>query len=101
MIDVGETAELECHVVNTNYDSMNPRIRSYKWVRGSEERQLGDKNKLVINPFEPDEAGSYRCTVTFKRSFNHWVPLQKVSTLYRLQCKGEHIIIVKARREGA
>ena len=97
MIDAGESAELECHVVNTNHESINLRlIRSYKWV--NEEGQLGkNENKLVINPFEPDKAGSYRCTVTFKRSFNHWVPLQERSTpYYQLHCKGEDIIIVKA-----
>ena len=89
MIDVGGSAELKCRVFNANHDYINPRIqRSYKWI-GENGGQLGkNEDKLVINPFEPNKAGSYSCVVTFKRSFYHWACLQKVNTPYQLQCKG-------------
>jgi hypothetical protein len=89
-IDVGKNVELKYRLIHDDGDTINLKIRSCEWVR--DEQRISINEKLVINSFEPDKAGSYRCKVTFKRSFNHWVPLQKVSTPYRIQCKGEHKI---------
>ena len=87
MIDVGGSAELKCRVFNANNDYIDPKIqRSYKWARENEEVGANKEN-FVIDPFKPDEAGSYSCIVTFKRSWRNWAYLQKENT-YQLQCKG-------------
>lgn len=91
MIDVGGSAELNCRVFNANNYCIDPKIhRSYKRASKGENEEVGaNEAKLVIDPFEPDKAGNYKCIVTFKRSWRNWAYLQKENTQpYQLQCKG-------------